>query len=513
MNLVSESWIPVVMQDGAALQVSLKDAFRRGEEIRDLAVRPDERVALMRLLIAVAQAALDGPADEDDWKRCESRLPEAACAYLEKWRPAFELFGNGQRFLQAPGLELAEEKWVPTSKLDFALATGNNPTLFDNGGGEERRFGAESLALRLLAFQCFSPGGRIGVALWGGRPTSGDGSSQHAPCLPGSMVHAYIRRDNLLKTVHLNLISRRTAGLVYGPEGWGRPIWERFPSSPDDRAAAEQATRTYLGRLVPLSRAIRLGEDGGRMILANGLSYPSFDNGGPREPEATVVVRKRQGKEEHGLLPLRQEAALWRELHSMLVKCRAGSGAGGPLALVNLGEDEGFDLWAGGMIADQAKPVDLVESVFHVPAGLLQDARQKVYERGVELASEIAGALEKGAEAYVKALSSDGGSGGGPAVSPAGMRQKMRFLYWSDVDLSVQDLIDFAAGASRETSLAESRWGRTLRRAALRAFEDACPSEGVRQMRAHAVAQQELRGRIAGLLSQEAGNHHEARHD
>ncbi|GIU78094.1 MAG: CRISPR-associated protein CasA/Cse1 [Bryobacteraceae bacterium] len=501
MNLVSDGWIPVVMQDGAALQVSLKDAFRRGWEIRDLAVRPDERVALMRLLIAVAQAALDGPVDEDDWKKCKSRLQDAACAYLEKWRPAFELFGDGQRFLQVAGLELQEDKWVPTSKLDFALATGNNPTLFDNGGGEERRFEAEYLARRLLAFQCFSPGGRIGVAQWGGRPTSGDGSSQHAPCLPGSMVHAYIRRANLLETVHVNLISRRIAGLVYSEEGWGKPIWERLPSGPDDRAAADQVTRTYLGRLVPLSRAIRLGEDGRRMILANGLSYPSFDTGGLREPEATVVVRKRQGKEEHGLLPLRQEAALWRELHSMLVKCRAGSGAGGPLALANLSEDESFDLWAGGMIADQAKPIELVESVFHVPAGLLLDAKQKVYERGVELASEIAGALEKAAEAYARALSSDGGSPGGAAVSPAGLRQKMRFLYWSDVDLSVQDLIDFAAGAGGEASLAQSRWGRTLRRAALQAFEAACPAEGVRQMRAYAVAEQELRGRIAQLLS------------
>lgn len=499
MNLVSDGWIPVVMQDGAALQVSLKDAFRRGWEIRDLAVRPDERVALMRLLIAVAQAALDGPVDEDDWKKCKSRLQDAACAYLEKWRPAFELFGDGQRFLQVAGLELQEDKWVPTSKLDFALATGHNPTLFDNTGGTERKFSPCFLAIRIIAYQTFSPGGTIGSSIWAGTRTSR--YSSDAPCRSGNMVHAYLRSPNLLSTIHLNMIPRAGIERMFGSSGWGRPIWERFPNSPADKVAVENATRTYLGRLVPLSRAIRLGEDGRRMILANGLSYPSFDTGGLREPEATVVVRKRQEKEQHGLLPLRQEAALWRELHSMLVKCRAASGAGGPLALANLGEDESFDLWAGGMIADQAKPIELVESVFHVPAGLLLDAKQKVYERGVELASEIAGALEKAAEAYARALSSDGGSPGRPAVSPVGLRRKMRFLYWSDVDLSVQDLIDFAAGAGGEASLAQSRWGRTLRRAALQAFEAACPAEGVRQMRAYAVAEQELRGRIAQLLS------------
>lgn len=501
MNLVSDSWIPVILQDGSSSLASLNDAFRRGREIRDLAVRPDERVALMRLLIAVAQAALDGPQDEEDWNGCLPRLPEAACAYLEKWHHAFELFGSGQRFLQVAGLELEEEKWVPASKLDFALATGNNPTLFDNGGGAERRFGTEYLALRLLAFQCFSPGGRIGVARWGGRETSGGGSSQHAPCLPGSMVHAYIRRADLLETVHVNLIPRNVINLVYGQEGWGRPIWERFPSGPDDRAAADQATRTYLGRLVPLSRAIRLGEDGRRMILANGLSYPSFDNGGLREPEATIVVRLKDGKQTHGLLPLRQEASLWRELHSMLVKWHADSASGGPLALANLDEDKDFDLWAGGMIADQAKPIDLVDSVFYVPAGLLQDAGQKAYEQGVELARKIAVELERASESYARALRTDGGSLQGPAVSPTGMRQKMRFLYWSEVDLSVRELVDFAVGASGETRLAESRWGRTLRRAALGAFEQTCPSSSVRQMRAYAAAHRELRGRIARLLS------------
>lgn len=57
MNGVSDPWIPVVGNDGAACTVSLLGAFEHGHEIRDLAVRPHERVALMRLLLAVAQAS------------------------------------------------------------------------------------------------------------------------------------------------------------------------------------------------------------------------------------------------------------------------------------------------------------------------------------------------------------------------------------------------------------------------------------------------------------------------
>ena len=61
MNLTTEAWIPAVWRDGTPGRVSLREVFERGHDLRDLAVRPHERIALMRLLICVAQAALDGP--------------------------------------------------------------------------------------------------------------------------------------------------------------------------------------------------------------------------------------------------------------------------------------------------------------------------------------------------------------------------------------------------------------------------------------------------------------------
>ena len=78
-----------------AATVSLRDAFVRGHELQDLAVRPHERIALMRLLVCVAQAALDGPHDFDDWESSQPRIATAALDYLERWQNAFELFGIG----------------------------------------------------------------------------------------------------------------------------------------------------------------------------------------------------------------------------------------------------------------------------------------------------------------------------------------------------------------------------------------------------------------------------------
>ena len=105
MNLTTEPWIPIVWANGHPGTVSLCDAFARGEDIRDLAVRPHERIALMRLLICIAQAALDGPTDHDDWKVCRAKITPAARDYLKRWQKAFELFGDGQRFLQVEGLK------------------------------------------------------------------------------------------------------------------------------------------------------------------------------------------------------------------------------------------------------------------------------------------------------------------------------------------------------------------------------------------------------------------------
>ncbi|MEI6540890.1 MAG: type I-E CRISPR-associated protein Cse1/CasA, partial [Planctomycetota bacterium] len=158
-------------------------------------------------------------------------------------------------------------------KLDLTLASGNNASLFDNAAGNPRAVDAGRLALTLLAFQCFSPGGRIGVAKWNGADTAGKGSSNHAPCTPSSMLHTFLHGPSLLDTIHLNLLNKEEASDL-GTKGWGRPVWELPVTKAGDKEAIANATGSYLGRLVPLSRAIRLDAEGRQMILANGLDYP-----------------------------------------------------------------------------------------------------------------------------------------------------------------------------------------------------------------------------------------------
>jgi CRISPR system Cascade subunit CasA len=499
MNVAAEAWIPIVRVDGTAGKVGLREAFERGQEIRDLALRPHERIAVMRLLLCVTQAALDGPTDQEDWKVCRKNIIPTVLDYLKRWQGAFELFGTGGRFLQVPNLRRpakrsknGNEEATQTSKLDLALATGNNSTLFDNGGGGARTFAPSDLALGLLTFQCFSPGGRIGLSMWGARETSGNGSSDHAPCLAGRMLHAVLRGENLIETLHRNLMSKRVCEQLYRGDRWGQPVWEKMPRSMSDAGPVRNATQTYLGRLVPLSRAIQLGEDCRGMILANGLGYPSYPEW--REPSATIVLRKVKGQPERLVLPASADKAVWRELHALTVKS-VGQNPGGPAALQNIPEeDESFDLWVGGLISDQAKPVDTVESVFHVPASMLSEPSQNLYEDGVHFAEWAALRLRRAVSVYHKELGDDLDR---PEVRDRRDRVQTKAIsrFWTEIENALPQLLEAVETPvilGLEQEWIRTRWGQSIWRAAHRAYEDACAHETARQLRAYALARQAL---------------------
>jgi CRISPR system Cascade subunit CasA len=509
MNLTTEAWIPVVWVDGKPGKVSLREAFERGDELRDLVVRPDERIAVMRLLICIAQAALDGPGELEDWELCRSQIAPRAIDYLGRWQGAFELFGNGQRFLQVPNLKKPRVKngspdrdndddATPASKLDLALATGNNTTLFDNAGGLARAFTPGDLALMLLSYQCFSPGGTIGVALWNGIPTVGwssypkvkPGQSDHAPCLAGGMLHALLRGDTLRDSIHLNLMTKWQSNHFFGANRWGRPIWEKMPERPGDLLAEGNATTSYLGRLVPLARTIWLSDDGPWLLLANGLKYASYPTW--REPSTTVAVRSSQkGQAERQLVRVSVEKAAWRELHALTIKdiSQGQNAIGGPAALANAPDNKAFDLWVGGLVTNKAKPVDTAESVFHIPAEMLTEPSRRAYERGVRHAEHSSFRVKRAVSVFHREQGDD--------LDRPEMRNRRQQIqnnalvqFWSDVESAVSRLLDVVSNPASldvKEEWHKTIWGEAVQRAARDAYERACPHETPRQIRAYAL--------------------------
>jgi CRISPR system Cascade subunit CasA len=488
MNLATDPWIPVVRTDGRIGTFSLEQAFDQGQSVRDLDVRPHERIALMRLLLAIAHAGLDGPSDDNDWRRCREGLAGAALGHLGKHRASFQLLGEGARFGQlysgtnhSPKPDATHPMWA--SKLDLLLSTGQKSTVFDNAASSLRAFKPSALARMLLAYQACSP-------LVGGTYKG------RSPCIERNMLHTFLCGENLLETIWLNLLDRALVERHYGAHHWGIPVWLAMPKSPTDELAIRNATKTYLGRLIPLPRAIWLVEDGRTIGLKNGLKYPAWV-GEPPEPSATLMAGESKG--ERRVFGIRLNRALWRDLPALAVK-RRSQGARGALAWQRLPDNQLCEFRVIGVVTDgMAKVLDMVESVFALPANAGGDRFLRVYQGGVRYAEDWAFAVTKGFAVYRNAL--DGRAGHRARKRMALMNQSATAHFWTAIEAAVPGvLIPLSAEAPEalvcgapyflDYDRQEEGWGPIVRRAAEDAFALACPLESARQVVAFGAGRQ-----------------------
>jgi len=426
---------------------------------------------------------LDGPETEAQWDECRKSLGEAGCTYLERHKECFELYGNDTSpgFMQVPNLEKSPNATL--DKLDFGLAAGSNVTLFDHGASPDGREHSPGwCALMLLTSQCFSPGGTIGTTRWRGRWTTqtgkkpkGPGTSEHAPALEGGALHVIVRRENLLDTIHQNLLTKELVARI--PRG--RPVWERMPEGADD-AGCQEIVSSYLGRLVPLSRAIKLEPGSRSFTLVDGLSYPKLPES--REPWAPVQRRKNN---DFAYTRIDLSRHPWRELGSVLMYSSSMK-EGGPLTLIHLREraenTEEIDLWTGGLSVDKAKVRDYGEWVFRLPVSLMGSTEIAKYQDGVELAMKGEWSLKKqGVYTYWKDLMVD---------KPSDLESKAASIYWAELDRNYRVLID--AANNPQKSIYDD-WRKTIYRSMHYAYNLSCPHDTPRQIRAFARGQRSMR--------------------
>lgn len=481
-NLTRDPFIPVTLASGEAELLNLRDVFLRGSEIQDLAARSHERIALMRLLICIVQAAVRGPLYDDDlseWRKAEDEVAAIVPEYLDNWTASFELFGAGCRFLQ---LKTAKIDETQSSKLFLHLASGNSPTVFDHAGGEDRSFSAAQLALGLLTFQNFSP-------------LIGRGYTGRGPCVDRNALHVFRQGSNLTETIIMNCISVDLAKQA-GRE-FGYPVWERPISDPkaESAAAVVNATQTYLGRLVPVARSVWLADDGRRFVLDNGPSYPAFDTGW-REPTATESKRK---EKENYLLATNLERAVWRELDAIALFRTSRA-----LTLKRIDPDDGQpqSLWAGGMSTDyKAKIDDVIESRFQgdlaVPGVLFSTnpASNQAYQGGVRSAEAWQNAARFAASKYAECLKYDDKRTGG-------CRDAASAYFWSRIEQHLPQLFALArepsllAGVSAADPYAKTGWHSALEQVAHEAFNAACPQDNGRQHEAAGFGLSVLRAKV-----------------
>ena len=132
-NLIDEPWLPIVDVG----RVSLRQVFSESS-YRALGGNPVQKIALMKLLLAIAQAACT-PEDEAQWQALGAAgLAQRCLAYLEQWHERFFLYGD-QPFLQMPSVEkiIAERT---EKRLQSAKTLGKKTEAINSGNAKS--FGA-----------------------------------------------------------------------------------------------------------------------------------------------------------------------------------------------------------------------------------------------------------------------------------------------------------------------------------------------------------------------------------
>ena len=514
MNLVDNPWIPVIDQAGQKAKINLLELFINGKNYADFAVRPHERVALMRFFICIAQAALDGPEDDDEIADVSDNLPEAARKYLKKWKDSFDLFHKEKPFLQVAELVSDGEK-TPVSKLDFSLSCGNNSTLFDQKGNDSnKRFLSDAeLTIGLLTFLNFNSGGLLSVVSWGTKKSPKAGNPD-SPCLKGSPYHTFLRGNNVFKSICLNIISKDTieSSIVSSEvDGFymGVPIWEKFPRNENDIDAIKNATETYLGRLVPLSRWIKLDENKAEMIWGGGFAYKVFPDFCVPESSISTRTYMDNKKEVRAVVGASHSKAIWRDLASLIVS-RDINNIGAPLVFHNIDEHDFYDIHVCALIRNQAVIEAAHDSVFSLSPKIRSNSGYNLYKKEIAYLNGVNISIGKAVDMYRKNIDESWEQ----RVRQAGkdknkLLEKLRFsatnYYWTNIEQELPFLMSIvnALGDAEKVNKLRSAWRKKIYQISLASYSVACGRDTPRQIRAFALGLKELRANNKGVQKQE----------
>lgn len=345
-NLIDEPWIPVVGKGKVGLRQIFAD-----ESISALGGNPVEKIAVFKLLLAIAQSAIT-PKDEDEWKSLGVKgLQERVSDYLDKWYDSFWLYSE-KPFLQMPAIEKADVKSFGT--VEMHVATGNT-TVVTQIQTEKTDYSDDEKALLVLKLMGFAFGGKktdnsvvlskgyVGKSNEKGKPASG----KPGPSL-GFMgfLHSFFLVKSVIGSVYLNLFTHETECLKHLLKGFGKAPWELMPNGEDDEIA-KALKDSYIGRLVPLNRFVLLEANG--LHYSEGISHSGY-NDGVADPSVAVDFSGSKPK----AIWTDPEKRPWRQLTSLLAFIDSnGKNSFECMQLKSvyerLIEMDSFSVWSGGV--------------------------------------------------------------------------------------------------------------------------------------------------------------------
>jgi CRISPR system Cascade subunit CasA len=373
-NLIDEAWIPIVDVG----QVSLRQLFSH-PEYHALGGNPVQKIALTKLLLAIAQSAYT-PEDDEDWAGLRpSGLAEKCLDYLDQWHDRFFLYGENP-FLQMPILDrLIKDENPKSFGSGFYpdVPADNNTILFQSQTGRNLSDAEKAIFITTLMNLAFG-GKRINknIPALTSNYQGKTNSAKSAPSLGNYVgyLHSYLIGDSLQETIWLNLFSleKIRENPIWTSEV-GKASWEEMPSG-ENCEIAMRLKNSYMGCLVAMSRFVLLKGDG--IFYIEGIQYPSHKDGW-FEPSMGLAQEKDQIK----ALWLNVEKRPWRELTSLLAFLTATNQQGFDCQQIRLGfqrvksREKPIGIWSGGLkvrgtSGDQSvkQEDDFIESYVVLPA-------------------------------------------------------------------------------------------------------------------------------------------------
>lgn len=494
-NAATDPWIPVILQNGTASSLSLIDVYKESENVYDIDGNAAEKSAVMSLLVAITQSALDGPADESEWKACKKHVVPKTVSYLKKNRDLFALYGE-HPFLQVPGLSGAPNRKHYNLKL--TAASGNNHTLFDPEASQGvRQMSDAELTLSLLAYLKFAPCGLIRATnvRWGKDKVVE--KNKQAPA--SNLMLTFFLGDDLLTSIWLNLSTKAEFKKV---PSWGKPVWEDdFQKQSCPRARS--ATHELMHYLVPLSKAVLLIEGTADAIYADGL--PPEDYPVVRDPMATVFTTKsgKKDKEESRCLTIDLSKQIWRDLPYLCaqeVESR-GQKYQGPYALKHdLSSLDTVRIYVAGVVYNKAKMLGMAEWSVRIDPNQMLDDRSFAYQTYLSLIS--------GAEKYARTLSealyvycSEAKKLHDFKLEKylPGLRRKAEQSYWSALDgkiVAVLNELSSTDSSADEYDALRKKWLTFYRHALYTSYQQVCSTDTGRSTQAYAKGREYLRNSL-----------------
>lgn len=477
-NLIDEPWIPAADHG----QVSLRDIFSN-PELRSLGGNPVEKIALLKLLLAIAQAAAT-PSDEHAWRTMGSDgLAQKCLAYLQQWHERFWLYGK-QPFLQIPTISIADKKSYGT--LMPWAATGNTTVLNDGQAPSMPSNAGRAVLLVCQMSLCLS-GKQVDhkVTLTAGynaktkcgKAGPGIGSSFKM----GGFLHSFLAGKSIQQTLWLNIFTtRQIEDSRKFPTGLGKAPWESMPEGEDDHIARE-LRQSLMGRLIPLARFCLLTDES--VHYSEGIAHPDYKDG-VVDPSVAVDYSAKKPR----VLWTNPGKRPWRELTALLEFFSAQDKHGMTCWQLEACMDRARDvtanvgIWSGGLrVSSNAGEQyasgsdDFVASEIWLHTADLGSSWLTLLKAEVSGLDTLAKRIYGCTIAFFKEQLVDGTKCAAQASS----------MFWQLCERDFQQLVDHCE-STEEAMETRRRLRYGFTQYALQAFDRYCPNETARQMDAWA---------------------------